>query len=250
MKTTHRSLLAAFAASVLLVAAAFAQTDLEKATAALKAGAVATAESLVTPLTTAASPDAAALNLLSQVRSAQRRFKDAVDAAEQATKLAPTQPDYFTQLGIALSQRMGEVNFIQMAMMSGKMKGAFEKAVALDANHVGGLIGLTRYYTNAPEIAGGSTTKAREFAQRVAALHPFLGASELGRIAEREEKLAEALQHYEAAVAARPEAAAAHFAAGNVLVKLGRKDEARARFETVLKLAPQHGAAQKALAEL
>lgn len=241
---------AALAASVLLAASAFAQTDLEKAAAALKASDVPAAEALVAPLAGATPPNGAALNLLAQVRLAQQRTKEAVEAAEAATKAEPEKPEHFSQLGVALSARMGEVGFMQMAMISGKMKGAFEKSVALDANHVAGLIGLTRFYSNAPEIAGGSPEKAREFAGRVRALNPFLGELELGRLAERAEDFAAALGHYDAALALRAEAAGVQVSAGRVLAKLGRTDEARARFESALKINPQHEAAKKALAEL
>lgn len=247
---TKSHLLAALAASVLLATSALAQTDLEKAATALKAGDVAAAEALVAPLAAVAPPDAAALNLLSQVRVAQRRLKEAVEAAEAATKAEPTKPEHFSQLGLALSQRMGEVGFMQMAMMSGKMKAAFEKSVELDAQHIAGLIGLTRFYSNAPEIAGGSPEKAREFAARVRALNPFLGELELARIAERAEDFPTALGHYDAALALRPEAAGVHVSAGRVLAKLDRSDDARARFEGALKLNPNHEGAKKALAEL
>lgn len=249
MNTRLRSL-AALAASFLLVVSAAAQTDLEKAAAALKAGDLTAADTALAPLVAATPPDAAALHLLSQVRLAQKRAKDAVEAAEAATKADATRPDYFSQLGVALSQRMGEVGFMQMAMMSGKMRTAFEKAVALDPNHVGGLVGLARFYSNAPEIAGGSLTKAAEYAERVKAIVPFLGESELGRIAEKGENYAQALQHYEASLAARPENPGTLLAAGSVLAKLGRKDEARARFEAALKINPEFGAAKKALAAL
>ena len=242
--------LAALAASFLLVASAAAQTDLEKAAAALKAGDLAAADTVLAPLVAATPPDAAALHLLSQVRLAQKRAKDAVEAAEAATKADATKPDYFSQLGVALSQRMGEVGFMQMAMMSGKMKSAFEKAVALDPKHIGGLVGLARFYSNAPEIAGGSLTKAAEYAERVKAIVPFLGESELGRIAEKGENYEQALQHYEASLAARPENPGTLVAAGSVLAKLGRRDEARTRFEAALKLNPELGAAKKALAAL
>jgi tetratricopeptide (TPR) repeat protein len=252
MKTQliHRSLVAAFAAAVLFAAPARAQTDLEKAAAALKGGDVAAAEALVAPLASATPPDAAALNLLSQVRLAQKRTKDAVEAAEAATKAAPTKPEHFSQLGLALSQRMGEVGFMQMAMLSGKMKGAFEKSIELDPNHLAGLIGLTRFYSNAPEIAGGSPAKAKEFAERVRALNPFLGELELGRIAERAEDFSGALARYDAALAVRAEAPGVQVSAGRMLAKLGRKDEARARFQVALQLNPRLEAAQKALAEL
>ena len=241
--------LAAFAAS-LSVVSAFAQTDLEKAAAALKGGDAAAAEALVAPLASATPPDAAALHLLSQVRLAQKRHKEAVEAAEAATKADPAKPDYFSHLGIALSARMGEVGFMQMAMMSGKMKAAFEKSVALDPAHVAGLIGLARFYSNAPEIAGGSPEKAKEFAERVHALNPFVGSLELGRLAEKAEDFAGALTRYEAALALRPDAAGAQVSAGKVLAKLGRKDEARARFEAALKQRPDLEAAKQALAAL
>src|SRR6478735_740741 len=153
---------------------------------------------ILTTLVHAQTPDAAALNQLSIERLQQKNAKEAVDYAEQATKADATKPEYFSQLGIALSQRMNEVNFMQMGMIAGKMKKAFQKSVELDPNHLSGLIGLARYYANAPEIAGGSLEKAAEFAQRVQQLDPFLGEVELGRVAEKGENYADALAHYEA----------------------------------------------------
>lgn len=196
------------------------------------------------------APDAAALHQQSLESVKQKKFKEAVDFADQATKADPTKPEYFSQLGIALSQRMSEVNFMQMAAMSGRMKKVFEKSVGLDPNHVSGLIGLARFYTNAPGIAGGSLEKAGEIAARIQKLDPFLGALELGRVAEKAEKPGEALAHYEAAAEANPRSPAPLVSAGRVFAQLGRKDEARARLEAALKLNPDHEAAKKALAEL
>ncbi|MBI3885271.1 MAG: hypothetical protein HY302_06025 [Opitutae bacterium] len=193
---------------------------------------------------------APALHQLSLESSQQKRLKEAVDFAEQATKADPTKPDYFSQLGVALSLRMSELNFMQQAMTAGKMKKAFEKSVALDPNHVAGLIGLARYYTNAPEIAGGSLAKAKEFAERVQKLQPFLGESELGRIAERGEDYAGALAHYEAADKIKSGQAGTVLACGRMLAKLGQKDETRAKFEAALKINPDLEPAKTALAEL
>jgi Flp pilus assembly protein TadD len=208
------------------------------------------AQAPVAPTTAPAPEDAAALHQQSIDRLQQNDAKGAVELAERATKADPTKPEYFSQLGIALSQRMNEVGFMQMAIMSGKLKKAFEKSVALDPNHVAGLIGLARFYTNAPEIAGGSLEKAAEFAARVEKLNPFLGAIELGRVAERAEKFAEALGHFEAASKLKPDNPGLQYACGSQLAKLGRKDEARARFAAALKLDPNHERSQKALAEL
>lgn len=253
MKTKHllrTSLVSLYTLLATAVAVAAEPSALDRATAAFKAGDVSGADTLVAPLATATPPDAAALNLLSQIRIAQKRNKEAVEAAEAATKAAPTNAAHFSQLGIALGTRMGEVGFMQMAMLSGRMKGAFEQAVQLDPKNLNALVGLTRYYSNAPEIAGGSLTKAAEYAERVKAELPFLGEAELGRIAEKRGDLAAALQHFEASLKHRPESPGTLVAAGQVLVKLGRPDEARARFNAALQLNPAHEGAKRALAAL
>lgn len=246
----HRSLRAVLVAGLFPFVSAFATTDLSSAAAALKAGDLAAAETTLAPLVAGEKPDAGALHLLSQVRVAQKRAKEAIELAERASKLDPAKPEHFSQLGVALSVRMGEVGFMQQAMMAGRMKGAFEKSVELDPAHIAGLIGLARYYANAPEIAGGSLARAKEFALRVQALAPVQGASELGRIAERSEAWAEALTHYETALAARPDSAGLQVAAGRVLAKLGRPDEARARFTAALQLNPELTSAKQGLEAL
>ena len=61
------------------------------------------------------------------------------------------------------------------------MREAFERSIALDPLHVPALIGLTRCYLYTPAIAGGSATKAEEFARRAQKLDPVNGASGWGR---------------------------------------------------------------------
>lgn len=198
----------------------------------------------------AAPEDAAALNQQSIERLRQKDTLGAIELAEKATRLDPAKADYFAQLGMAYGQRMGEIGFMQQAMISGKLKKAFARAVELDPDNVAGLIGMSRFYSGAPEIAGGSLEKATEFATRVRKLNPFLGAIELGNIATKDEKYADALAHYEAAAKLNPGHAGVQNACGRTLAKLGRKDEARARFEAALKLNPALESARKALAEL
>lgn len=250
MKTHHS--LAALAALILatLISAQPAATALDEARAALKANDLSKAESLLTPLTAGEATDAAAFHVLGQLRERQRNLKDAATAYEQATKLDATKPEYFSALGIALGQRMGEMNFMQQAMAAGKMKKAFEQSLALDPHHVSGLIGLSRYYANAPEIAGGSLVKAKTYADRVKAIVPFLGEAEYANIAEQGEDYTAALAHYETAMQLRPGDAGLSFAAGRLLAKLGRKEEARARFEDALKHNPNFEPARRALTGL
>lgn len=242
--------LGVIAALLLGVTSAFAQSPADQAAELLKKNDLAATEALLTPLTGADGKDTAAFFQLGQLRLRQQRAADAVAAFEKATTLDATKAEYFSQLGIAISMKMQGANFMVQAVTAPKMKKAFEKSVALDANHVGGLIGLARYYASAPEIAGGSLEKAKEFAERVQKLQPFLGESELGRIAERGEDFAGALAHYEAADKIKAGQAGTVLACGRMFAKLGEKDEARAKFEVALKLNPDFEPAKKALAEL
>ena len=247
---TKSLLISAVLAAFALTATARADTPLDAARAAFQANDLPKAESLLAPLTGPDAQDAAAFHMFSQVRLAQKNAKEAIGLAERATKLDATKSEYFAQLGMALAQHMGEVTFIQQAFLSGKLKRAFEKAVELDSHNVGGLIGLARFYTNAPEIAGGSLEKAEEFARRVQQIVPFLGEVELGIIAGHDEKYADALAHYEAAAKLNPGYAEAQNLRGQVLVKLARKEEARACFTAALRLDPNLDAAKKALTAL
>lgn len=218
--------------------------------AAFAALVLTTAAIAQTPPSPAIPVDAAALHKQSIESLRQKKAKEAVELAEQAAKADPAKPEYFSQLGVALSQRMNEVNFMQMGALSGRLKKAFEKSIELDPNHVPGLIGLARFYAGAPEIAGGSLQKAAELATRLQRIDPFLGTVELARICEKDEKFADALARYEAAALLKPEHAGMQNACGRMLAKLGRKDEARTRFEAALKLNPELEAAKKGLAEL
>ncbi len=198
----------------------------------------------------AAQPDAAVLHQLALVRLRQKRTTDAVALLEKATAAAPNQADLFAALGTALSQRMGEVTFLQQATLSGKLRRAFARTVELDPKHLGGLIGLARYYAAAPEIAGGSLEQARVYAQRIQEVNPYLGAMELGQIALRGDDFTAAVTHADAAAKLQPKAAGPHVLAGRALAKLARPADARVRLQLALELDPQREDARKALAAL
>lgn len=193
---------------------------------------------------------AAELYRLGQLHTKEKRIDEAVSAFEKATRLDATRAEYFSDYAIALSTRLQSANFMMQAALAPKMRKAFAKSVELDPNHLPGLIGLARYYSNAPEIAGGSLTKAKEYAERIRALQPFTGELELGHIAERAEDLPAALGHFEAASKLQSRSATAQAAAGRMLTKLGRNKEARERLEKALELDPKRDSVRKALAAL
>ena len=85
-----------------------AETVIEQATVLVSEGNLIDAETLLMPLV-GKRPDAAALNLMSQVRTGQMRSAEAVEFAERAVKADSGHPAYFCQLGRALTHRYGEV---------------------------------------------------------------------------------------------------------------------------------------------
>lgn len=198
-----------------------------------------------TPVPAAVAAHAAGLALLKE-----NKAKEAAQEFEKAVQLDPANPDHHADYGRALSLLMSEANFMQKALLSSKMKKAFDQAVALNPNHLGGLIGLARWYAGAPEFVGGNLEKAAAMAARVKAIHPFLGELELASVAERDEDYAGALSHYEAAAQINLQHAGAQNACGRMLVKLGKPTEARARFAAALQLNPDFAPAKEALAQL
>ena len=244
------SLLLPFVFLAGLALAETAPSPVDQAKAALAKNDLAAAEALLAPLAAAEKPDPAALHQLALVRLQQKRTTDAVALLEKATAAAPNQADLHAALGTALSQRIGEVSFLQQATMSGKLRKAFARAVELDPKHLGGLFGLARYYASAPEIAGGSLEQARVYALRIQELNPYLGVMELGQIALRGEDFAAAVTHADAAAKLQPKAAGPHVLAGRALAKLARPADARARLQLALELDPRREDARKALAAL
>lgn len=245
----HPSLARPFAIAGLLSAFAFASaaTPQEQANALLDKGEFLAAERLIEPLALAKHPDPVAVWQLSRVRTGQHQGEEAVRLAEKAIKLDPSQARFHSQLGAALIERMTDVGRLDQGTLAGRVRKAFERALKLDPNHVPALAGLARYYYATPPTNGGDLTKAQEFAERARKLDPFQGELALGSIAGRRGDFAAALQHFAAAADLRPDDAEAQFSCGLALVKLGRRDEARARFETVLRLAPKMDIARQSL---
>lgn len=179
------------------------------ATGPLTAGEPKPASAESVPSAAAAASDPAACHELGLQLHREGKLKEAIEWLDKAARLDTTRPEYFSGLGSAIGQYMGQLTFMQQATYAGRLRKAFARSVDLDPNHVPGLIGLARYYSNAPAIAGGSRVKATAYAERVRALVPLLGELELARIAERDDDKVIAARHFEAALALQPDNAAA-----------------------------------------
>ena len=250
MKIQTGLFFAALLAARLLNAEPSSTDPVAAAAAALGKGDLAAAETLVTPLAQGESARADACALLGDVRLRQKRAKEAIELLERAGKLDPQTAAYQYQLGTAISMRMGEVNFMQQGMLAGRMVKAFKRSVEIDPNCVAGYIGLSRYYQNAPAIAGGSFETATVYAEEARKRDAFSGTLELGFIADRQGSSEAALKYFEAALRLHPEQAWLQEQTGSVLLKLARPADARGRFEKALELEPKRESARKALEAL
>lgn len=238
-----------FAAAFVAAASAFAQSPTDRAAELLDKGQFLAAEQLIEPLALAKRPDPVAVWELSRVRIGQQLTEDGIKLAEKAIKLDPTQARFHAQLGSAFMAHMASAGRLDRSSYAGKMRKAFEKALQLDPKNVTALAGLARYHWNFGTTKD-DLAKAAEYAEAARKVDVFAGEFELGSIAVRRNDMPAALAHFEAATAARPDRADAQTACGLALIRLGRRAEARERFETTLKLSPASELARDSLQAL
>jgi tetratricopeptide (TPR) repeat protein len=121
---------------------------------------------------------------------------------------------------------------------AGKVKEQFQKAVELAPDTLRYRSALISFYLQAPGIAGGSVSKAREHAGEILARDVFEGRMALAGIAEYEKENEAAEREYLAAVAANPAAWRSHHRLGYLYLRLNRPDDAVAQFALYVKKAP------------
>jgi len=180
------------------------------------------------------------------------RFHD-LDAAEgqleRAVELAESRADYHFTLGRvygAIAQNGGIFSGMKYA---GKVKSEFIRAVELDPNNIVYRAGLLRYYLQAPAIAGGSTSKAREQAEAILRLDAYEGHMASAQIAANEKDQQTAETEYKSAIAANPRKPQAYFRLGYVYFGQRRFDEAIAQFREYVKYAPEDPNSHDSLGE-
>lgn len=218
--------------------------------AALDQNQLEAAETALTPLLDVTPPAPRAWFFLSQVRLRQHRTKEAIEWADKAVAAQSDIAEFQSNLGMALGQRTSEVNFMQQAVLAVRMLSAFKKSVALDPEHIPGYVGLSRYYTNAPAIAGGGREPAERYAHELDQRNPQLATLELANIAEHFNDPAASYELYVKAAAADPRAGWIQEALGRLGEKLNRAADARAHYEKALALDPNRASAREALARL
>jgi tetratricopeptide (TPR) repeat protein len=99
----------------------------------------------------------------------------AVNLLEPAVAQSPNDAEAHYLLGVAYGKLAERSNVFRQASLARRTRAEFEKAVAIDPNHVMARMSLVEYYTLAPNFFGGSIARAQEQAAEIAKRNPASG---------------------------------------------------------------------------
>jgi hypothetical protein len=141
------------------------------------------ARALVEPRWGSQPNDPLANFLMSQIRFAFGDRESPLGLAEKAVTLDGRTSKFHRQLAEVLGVQAERANLLQQALLAHRFKREIDTAISLDGRDVQALRDLMEYYLIAPGIIGGDGAKAREIANRIAAIDPaegFLAEARLG----------------------------------------------------------------------
>jgi tetratricopeptide (TPR) repeat protein len=112
----------------------------------------------------------------------------AVAASERAVKVLAGNARVWWWAGRAYGQKAMRANVLSMAKWAGRTREAFEKAVALDPDHLDARFDLMSYYLMAPSLVGGGKDKASAQAAAIAQRDASMGKVAASRIASHDKQ--------------------------------------------------------------
>jgi tetratricopeptide (TPR) repeat protein len=158
-----------------------------------------------------APADDTAWECLGRITVLMNRPREATEYFEKAIKINDKVASHHLQLGSALGDLGDSTSKIKLPFLARRIKGEFEKTVALDPTSVDGRYGLVEFYTQAPGVMGGSKEKAQEQINEILKLNPMRGHLKQAELHQREKKVSEAEKEYVAAEQAAPDSSLAAY---------------------------------------
>ena len=119
--------------------------------------------------------DAEALVLMAKVKLAYQDLDGAIEMAKEAVDVGPKNADAHVTFADALSRKTDDAGLFEKMRLAKQLKSETELAVTLDPKNIDALEGLMAFYREAPGIAGGSMSKARELADKIMAIDRVRG---------------------------------------------------------------------------
>ena len=161
----------------------------------------------------------------------------AVSALEKAVEQSPNSAEAHYWLGSAYGTKAQQSGMFSAAMMAGKVKEQFEKAVALNPKYVEARIGLVEFYAIAPGFMGGDFDKALAQAAEIKKLDPLQAHRAYAVIYGAQKKPELARKEYLDAVQEQPGSTKAHQFLGQYLANTDKNYKAAFdEFEAAIKL--------------
>jgi tetratricopeptide (TPR) repeat protein len=141
-----------------------------------------------------------AIEYLGDVAIHLKDFDGAITYYDKLKKLKPTEADYYYKYGGALGLKAKDGGKWVAIRLIGDMKASFEKAIALNPNHIEARWAMIEYYLQVPGLFGGSEKKAQRYANELMRLSPVDGYLSKGHIDEYFERYKSAEKNYMKAI--------------------------------------------------
>jgi tetratricopeptide (TPR) repeat protein len=181
-------------------------------------------------------------SFLDQGRAAMNR-NDAEGAAalfEKAVAQNPKSAEAHYRLGSAYGSMAQKASLFSQASLASKTRDEFEKAVALDPNHLDAREGLVQFYTIAPGFMGGSYDKAFAQTAEIRKRDALMGHRTAAFIYGHQKKADLARNECTAEVKEYPKSPRAHLDFGLFHVTQKNWKAAGDEFDTALSLDPAY----------
>lgn len=161
----------------------------------------------------------------------------AVDALEKAVAQSPNSAEAHYWLGSAYGTKAQRSGMFSAAMLAGKVKDQFEKAVALNPRYVDARFGLVQFYAAAPGFMGGDFDKALAEASEIKKLDALQAHRAYSMIYSQQKKPDLAKKEILDAVREQPGSAKAHLYLGQYFAAADKNYKAAFdEFEAAIKL--------------
>ena len=203
-----------------------------------EAGKFKEAKTVFEPAFRSNAADAAAAFYLGRIAIEERRYDRAAHYFETAVKLEPKNATYFLWLGRAYGREAQDANVLRQPGLARKAKGAWERAIDLDADNLDARSDLIQYYVQAPGFLGGSTAKALEQAEEIRKRNALRGYLELGGLYERQKMFTEAEIAYLGAAKEKSDRHVGEYRLGVFYQNTGAYDKAFELFESMIEANP------------
>lgn len=172
----------------LLPMVVFAQTNFEKAEQLYKAAKYEQAKPIFELYLKEHPTNLKTIEYLGDIEGHKKSWDKAIFYYKKLKTSSPNEANFYFKYGGALGMKAQSSNKFKALGMISEIRGSFEKAIALNSQHVEARWALVMMYLQLPAIVGGSEAKALKYAnelQKISAVDGFLAKGQIDEHFER-----------------------------------------------------------------